>query len=111
MQCCFFSFVSIYTYSVRSNSAKLLFHKLYKHLAIIIHALYMDTMECSTLMGERFVCGFAHRGNVLQAINASDQTHEPAQTVEHLKGLVFLENGKKTRMAISFYYVYTKYID
>jgi hypothetical protein len=60
-------------------------------------------------MGERFVCGFAHRGNVLQAINASDQTHEPAQTVEHLKGLVFLENGKKTRMAISFD-VYTKYM-
>jgi hypothetical protein len=28
-----------------------------------------------------------------------------------LKGLVFLENGKKTRMAISFYYVYSKYID
>ena len=57
----------------------------------------MDTMECSTLMGEvqRFVCGFAHRGNVL-CLNCT-------------VGLAFLENGKKTRMAISFY-VYTKYM-
>ncbi len=83
MQCCLFSFVSIYTYSMRSNSTKLLFHKFYKHLLLLfMHCIWilwntrLSWVKCNVLY-----CGLAHRGNVLQAINASDQTHEPAQTV------------------------------